>query len=585
MVKDDHVKLDNSRSSAFRLAAVLAVISTAVILLVLTTTSTTSFLRADRAGQAAAAEVEAATAKSTSAPPDKEPADLFQTWPGTQKPGDRKPDLLLFLTGQMHGYILPCGCSRPQLGGVQRRYNYLEKLRKTKGWPVVALDLGDIYDPLKTASPQALKKYLYAMKSLEAMNYAAVAIGQHETAKVFLDTIGEYHLNNKVPGLAANLQGKDNYADCIKSGVFIKGGQNGASPSVGVIAVMAPSVIKEIPNQNPPLKFDDAMKVLPDLLKKMNVNNPDLRVLLCQGSVEEAKEFATKFPEFNVILCLTKDEEPANKPDKVGDTLIVSVGHKGRYVGLVGVFKTNQPKQPFSLYYQLVPMVEEYETPKGKEKDQPVHVLLEKYTEVMKDQNYLSRFAQIKHPVQVEFPEAKYVGAQECQSCHKNAYNIWSGHKHSHAYKTLVDAKHPGNRQFDGECIVCHVTGFGYQSGFTSEKASANLLDVSCENCHGPASLHVDKNNKDRNSPKLLALMNPDKYVPDEPPAAKKRRLNRIDQFCQKCHDPDNDIGWDFAKKWPKVVHPSRPRVAKDVAPAGGALEKPAPDKEEKKED
>src|SRR5438876_9759401 len=34
---------------------------------------------------------------------------LFNGWP--------KPDLALVLSGQMYGYLQPCGCSRPQLGG------------------------------------------------------------------------------------------------------------------------------------------------------------------------------------------------------------------------------------------------------------------------------------------------------------------------------------------------------------------------------------------------------------------------------------------------------------------------------------
>src|SRR5262245_61436935 len=60
---------------------------------------------------------------------------LFREWP--------KPDFVLLLSGQQHGYVLPCGCSRPQYGGLERRYNFLKSLEQ-RGWPVVAVDLGDV---------------------------------------------------------------------------------------------------------------------------------------------------------------------------------------------------------------------------------------------------------------------------------------------------------------------------------------------------------------------------------------------------------------------------------------------------------
>jgi hypothetical protein len=61
------------------------------------------------------------------------PNRLFEDWTA-------KPNLVLVLSGQQHGYMLPCGCSRPQLGGLERRYNFLQFVKKA-GWPYVAFDL------------------------------------------------------------------------------------------------------------------------------------------------------------------------------------------------------------------------------------------------------------------------------------------------------------------------------------------------------------------------------------------------------------------------------------------------------------
>src|SRR5262245_25807580 len=93
------------------------------------------------------------------APPPKAP-QLFRDWPT-----DKEPDVVLVLSGQAYGYMQPCGCSRPQLGGLERRYNFIQSL-KQRNWPVVAIDLGDV---AQRSGPQSQLKYGYAMRALQAM--------------------------------------------------------------------------------------------------------------------------------------------------------------------------------------------------------------------------------------------------------------------------------------------------------------------------------------------------------------------------------------------------------------------------------
>src|SRR5690242_12636009 len=81
-------------------------------------------------------ELFAAPEAKVEAPP------LFETWPK-----DRKPDLVIVLSGQMYGYLQKCGCSHPQKGGLERRYNFIQSL-KARGWEVIGVDLGDLPHPL-----------------------------------------------------------------------------------------------------------------------------------------------------------------------------------------------------------------------------------------------------------------------------------------------------------------------------------------------------------------------------------------------------------------------------------------------------
>src|SRR5437660_162539 len=52
----------------------------------------------------------------------KLPAHLFQGWD--------KPDFVFLVTGQQHGYLMPCGCSHPQKGGLERRWNLITLLEQ-----------------------------------------------------------------------------------------------------------------------------------------------------------------------------------------------------------------------------------------------------------------------------------------------------------------------------------------------------------------------------------------------------------------------------------------------------------------------
>src|SRR5262245_1056961 len=412
---------------------------------------------------------------------------LVKDWPA--------PDLVLLLSGQQHGYLLPCGCSRPQYGGLERRYNLLQEL-KARRWPVVALDLGDVaqvHGPQMLPNVQGPIKYQYSMKALKAMDYAAAGIGEYEMALPLREALDGWALNEPKPRiLCANLKDKEtNFAEEVYS-AHLADKVPGTALKVGVIGVVGPSVVNRFGSKDRLVNFDPVPSVLPGLVKQLEAQKADVKVLLYQGSLDEAKRCAAKVPGFQVMLCLSESDNAPARAEKVGNTLIVGVGHKGKSVGVVGLSRTNNAGKPFDLRYQMVTLGPEFETPKGKEDGHPVVALMEEYTRELKDRNYLAKYVQGNHPHQGAVPGASptYVGSEACKDCHKHAYKVWKDSGHAHAYQTLVDAKRPSLRQYDGECIVCHVTGFTYKGGFTDEQKTPHLKDVGCESCHGPGSEH-----------------------------------------------------------------------------------------------
>jgi hypothetical protein len=96
--------------------------------------------------------------------------------------------------------------------------------------------------------------------------------------------------------------------------------------------------------------------------------------------------------------------------------------------------------------------------------------------------------------------EPFYVGNAQCKSCHAEAYAFWKTTNHSHALETLQKT----NKDFNQDCIGCHVVGYNKPGGSVLGKLSykamldgkleieKDLADVGCENCHGPGSKHVE---------------------------------------------------------------------------------------------
>ncbi|MCR9293861.1 MAG: hypothetical protein NXI32_14135, partial [bacterium] len=56
-----------------------------------------------------------------------------------------QPQAVIFVSGQQHGYIEPCGCTGldQQKGGLIRRDTLLTQLRDERGWEILPVDVGN----------------------------------------------------------------------------------------------------------------------------------------------------------------------------------------------------------------------------------------------------------------------------------------------------------------------------------------------------------------------------------------------------------------------------------------------------------
>ena len=109
-----------------------------------------------------------------------------------------------------------------------------------------------------------------------------------------------------------------------------------------------------------------------------------------------------------------------------------------------------------------------------------------------------------------------YVSATACQRCHEQEYLQWSATRHAFAYETLLKKE----RYFDPNCVSCHTTGFGYQTGFEIGDEASEFKGVQCETCHGPGKQHVSN------------------------PKKENIRLAAETSLCLTCHDTKHSPGF-----------------------------------------
>lgn len=134
-----------------------------------------------------------------------------------------------------------------------------------------------------------------------------------------------------------------------------------------------------------------------------------------------------------------------------------------------------------------------------------------------------------KKPAPVAEGQSSYVGVDVCSTCHQEERAFWNSTPHARAYETLLK----DHKQFNLDCVSCHVTGYDQPGGSTVTFVD-DLKAVQCENCHGPGSRHVtDPANRE-----LIQT------VPSQ-------------DLCPTCHHPPHvEEDWTVTEAWPHIIGP-----------------------------
>lgn len=463
-----------------------------------------------------------AKAEST---PDK-PTKLFANWP--------TPVGALIISGQQIGFLEPCGCSAGQKGGLARRLDLVEKLR-AQGWPLALIDLGSLSsDDLRHhgGPEEARIRFGYALKGLEIMKYSAVALsatdlklGVGEVMNRFMNLGDQLKVvsANVVPDKGLGLEGK-----------FVPSLRAEAGPiKIGITSVLAPEALEALrdPDKTVMLSQTDPNDVLKSVLADLE-KDTQFQVLMVQGPSKAAHAYAKAHPGFEIVVATSDFTDPPKDAELVNDgkTRVISVGMKGQYVGVLGLFQ--DPKLNFR--YQRMELGSRLNS-----KTEVMRKLIdEDFQEELQRAEVLKTYPRLTYFFGDAPSDSTYVGADSCKTCHPNTFAKWANTKHARAYEALTENP-KRNREFDADCVSCHTTGFEYKGGFVTAADTPNLKGNQCENCHGPASKHAAE--------------------PDN--AAYRKAVARTasdfdkNHRCIACHTEDDSPKFDFTTYYGKIAH------------------------------
>lgn len=363
----------------------------------------------------------------------------------TKPATNRAEPVTLIIGGDVLGYLAPCGCTKPMVGGIQRWASAARTLGQ-QGKTVVVVNGGFA----KGQGRQDELKLESLAESYRTLSVQAVNVTEHETAMGRGALSSLQHLTDNAltsltfePGAVPEIQ------PTILSGPFLIAG---ASQNVKALA----SGLGEIGREG---------EVAAKELVEEASGRGAAPVLLWAGDESSARSLAEKHPE--LVAIVFRSTSVLRSPIVVGKTWLISPGEKGRQL-----VSARWDGQSFTEYgnVTLGPEIGD---------DEDVTRAYSRYLERVGDENLLM---DLPRP-----SDDEYIGTEACLSCHQSAAKVWKESKHARALATLEEVKH--NR--DPDCVGCHVVGLDSVKGFKSRTETPTKANVGCESCHGAGNRHA----------------------------------------------------------------------------------------------
>jgi len=447
------------------------------------------------------------------------PADAGAMAPG--RAAEPPKGFVLLLTGNWQGQLQPCGCAEKQLGGIDRRTGLLESIPREQR---LVLDSGPLVDGQGLQDDHKLDVFL---ASLNHLGYDAIALTGLELKRLEqreLDLSGCPAIVSCNVEPVKSLRGR---VSCMVEKTLRVGERTLLCTALGL---SEPYYADRRPTSaDYPATLQNLQSACQAKGLDLRIASPDRYIVLLIGwaNSEEFSKSLREFPGIDLVVSPGYSDEPEFCLDGGGGPARVTTGKLGKYLAQVEI-PVDGAQDAKS--WTMTRIAVEAHMPR----DPVITGIIDEYQFKLMAEDLVADESRL--PRRPLSEKNHFVGNESCgrsADCHPDIYQKWRSFKHGTAMATLQ--KPEVNREFDPECVVCHVVGMMYETGYRSMAKTAHLADVGCEACHGPGYLHEQAPQEEYRGPFMT---------------------------CEECHAPEHSP--NFLKErdayFEKIKHWTEPR-------------------------
>jgi hypothetical protein len=428
--------------------------------------------------------------------------------------------LRLLVATDLDGVLEPCGCTRDQLGGIDHLAAAIAEERQG-GVPTLFVSAGDVFfasDPSAPAEapPQDLWRAQTLAEILRSLRLDAAGMGPHDVLRGrallagLADKAGFSWVNSGLlleRGAGQNLATAEAVADASREPIQSSELRSIGDLRVGIVGMLVRPKAGWPRGVRGP---SDPLAATLSEIRKLRAQHADLVLALAAVNASATVEALGAPGAADFVVVSGAGAVPGanaigaawalSSRRATQSLLVVDVWSRSQ----VGAFQSSSRERTFR---------------SDAARDETARAALDGLARRVSAYN--QRAYRDVEPPPVAPDQAGYVGSRPCAACHTAEYLWWSASPHARAYASLSAR----DKQFDLECVSCHVTGYGRPGGSTVTHVDS-LQSVGCESCHGPGSTHI---------------------ADARPPHRFIHRSVR-ESICTQCHDSERSPGFEYEK-------------------------------------